>query len=189
MDKKFDTVFNTVILMRENGDNYILDNDASSLYLLSKASALADNIYELLDLKAKLSPEAFSFLCERYSLSVAFYKHVSNWMVEHVKHDIPDCSEETINSFGIQKVAFTEHWDYIEKHFLIPKHIENYFDSAQLNTQDIVKIPDFITGDQSQTERIFEKLAKPIKNKKKVLITEDEAEKLLLKTIFNVRLE
>ncbi len=61
--------------------------------------------YNLLDLKVKLSSEAFSFLCERYSLSVSFYKHVSNWMVEHVKDDISDCSEETMNSFKIQKLS------------------------------------------------------------------------------------
>jgi hypothetical protein len=129
MDKEFDTVFSTVILMRENGDNYILNNGASNFYLLGKASSLDKNIYELLDLKVKLTSEAFRFLSERYSLSVAFYKQISNWMVEHVKDDISNCSEETINSFEIQKEAFVKHWDYIQKHFSVPDHIKNYFDS------------------------------------------------------------
>ncbi|MBR9847517.1 MAG: hypothetical protein GYB35_16085 [Algicola sp.] len=188
-DKKFDTVFNTVVLVQTNGDNYILDNGASSFELLGKASVLSENIYELLDLKAKLSSEAFCFLCERYSLSVAFYKHVSNWMLEHIEDYILDCSEETINSFKIQKEAFDEHWDYIEKQFLIPDHVVNYFDNAQLNKQDVLKTPDFITGDQLLTETIFEKLSKPIRSKKKVLITEEDAEKHLLKTIFNIPIE
>ncbi|TXE16600.1 hypothetical protein ES692_12555 [Psychroserpens burtonensis] len=188
LDKEFDTVFNTIILMRENGDNYILNNGLSNFYLLGKASSLDKNIYELLDLKVKLTSEAFQFLSERYSLSVAFYKHVSNWMVEHVKDDISDCSEETINSFEFQKLTFAKHWDYIQKHFSVPDHIKNYFDNAQLTTQNISKIPDFITGEQLQTKRIFEKLVKPRIIKKTVLITDEDAEKFLLETVFNIKL-
>jgi hypothetical protein len=67
---------------------------------------------------------------------------------------------------------------------------DNYIlDNAQLNKQDVINIPDFITDDQLLTEGIFEKLAQPIKNKKKVLVTEEEAEKYLLQTIFNLQLE
>jgi hypothetical protein len=188
MDKEFDTVFNTVILMRENGDNYILNNGASNFYLLGKASSLDKNIYELLDLKVKLTSEAFQFLSEKYSLSVAFYNHASHWMLEHVKDDISNCSEETINSFEIQKVAFAKHWDYIQKHFSVPDHTKKYFDRIQLTTENISKIPYFITGGQEQKERIFKKLVTPKLNIKKVIVTPQEAEKFLLKTVFNVHL-
>lgn len=188
LNKEFDTVFNTVILMRENGDNHALNNSASAFCILGKAASLDKNIYDLLDLKVKLTSEAFQFLSEKYSLSVAFYNHVSHWMLEHVKDDILDCSEETINSFEIQKVAFAKHWDYIQMHFSVPDHINNYFDSIQLTTENISKIPDFITGGRVQKERIFENLVKPKINKKKVLITPQEAETFLLKTVFNVQL-
>ncbi len=188
MDKEFDSVFDTVILMRKNGHNYILDNGASSFYMLGKTASLDENIYELLDMKAGLSPKAFHFLSERYSLSVAFYRHVSNWMAEHVKEDVFNCSEETIRSFEIQKAAFDKHWDYIQEHFPVPDQTKNYFDNPQLNIKNIFDIPDFVTGDKSRTERIFKKLAKPRSNEKKILITGDEAERFLLKTVFNLQL-
>ncbi|MFT7051870.1 MAG: hypothetical protein ACJAZK_002489 [Psychroserpens sp.] len=57
-----------------------------------------------------------------------------------------------------------------------------------MTTENISKIPDFITGGRALKERILENLVKPKLNKKKVLITPQEAEIFLLKTVFNVQL-
>ncbi|MFC5194753.1 hypothetical protein ACFPH8_05380 [Bizionia hallyeonensis] len=193
LDKEFDPIFDTVVLMHEDGSNHVLNNDTSNYHMMSKGSALDKNIYELLDLKAQLTTEAFSFLSERYSLSVAFYKKVSSWMLEHVKLDIPAINGETLKSFEIQKLAFNSHWDYIQEHFSVPEHVKNHFAEVDLSSKEVIAMRDFMSDSEQKSGNIHDNLQKA-KNKskkrkeKQVLITAEEAEKFLLETVFSVKL-
>lgn len=193
LDKKFDPIFDTVVLLKEDGSNHVLNNGVSNYYMLSKGSVLDKNIYELLDLKAQLSLEAFSFLSERYSLSVAFYKKVSSWMLEHVKQDVSDINNETLKSFEIQKLAFNNHWDYIQEHFSVPESVREYFLEEGLIAKDVIAMRDFMSVAEYKPENIFDKLQKSTTNsikkkEKRLLITGEDAEKFLLETVFNVKL-
>ena len=186
LDKEFDPVFDKVMLILEDGSDHVLDDSVSSFQMMSKSSALDKNIYELLDLKAKLTPEAFRFLSERYALSVAFYKKVSSWMLEHIKLDVQEVNEETIKYFEIQKIAFNNHWGYIQNHFSVPEHVRNYVSESDLNGEDVVTMRKFMTDIKVETGNMIEKFQKPKKKEKKILITAESAEKFLLETIFNI---
>ncbi|WP_417200426.1 hypothetical protein [Bizionia sp.] len=193
MDKEFDQLFDSVVLVKPDGNNQLLHNGASNFHMLSKTSSLDKNTYGLLDLKARIEPESFRFLSERYSLSVAFYKKISNWMVMHIHEDVPDVNKETLMSFEIQKTSFDNHWDYIQKHFSVPEYAKNYFADDDLSANDVTTMRDIINGDSAPTENMFEKLkeksSKNVKKKiKKILITETEVEQFLLETVFKVKL-
>lgn len=193
MDKEFDHLFDLVVLVKPDGSNQLLHNGASNFHMLSKTSSLDKNTYRLLDLKARIEPESFRFLSERYSLSVAFYKKISTWMFEHLLEDVPDANKETRVSFEIQKTAFDNHWNYIQDHFSVPDYVKNHFSGQDLNANDVITMRDFMNGESVPTENMFEKLkektSKNVKKKiKKILIIETEAEQFLLETVFSVKL-
>lgn len=186
-DKEFDTLFDTVVLMKDDGSNQALKNGASNFYLLGKTAELDKNTYELLDLKTKLDTDSFHFLAEKYLLNVGFYKRISTWMLDHVHEDIPDINKENLLSFELQKTAFENHCDYIQKHFVPLENMELDVSNSNLTAKDFDSIRDLL-GSPLQPIKAIENPPKIKKKEKKILITEEEAEKFLLETVFNVKL-
>ena len=186
-DKEYDTLFDTVVLMKIDGSNNILNNGASSYYLLEKTAELDKNTYELLEMRTKLDSDSFHFLAKKYFMNVEFYKRISAWMLDHVQEDIPDVNKETLLSFELQKTAFENHWNYIHKHFVPSAKIKTNVSDADLTTKDFNIIQDLV-GNPLESKSKNKKNPNTTKKEKKILITGEEAEKFLLETVFNVKL-
>ncbi|MCX7551842.1 hypothetical protein [Xanthomarina sp. F2636L] len=186
-DKEFDALFDTVVLMKTDGSNKALQNGSSNYYLLSKTAELDRNIYALLEMRSKLDEDSFQFLAKKYCLDVAFYKRVSAWMLDHIQEDIPDANKETLLSFELQKTAFENHWEYLQKHFVPSAEIKRNIPEVNLTAEDFEIIQDLV-GNPLQSKSENKNSPKTTKKEKKILITEEAAEKFLLETVFNVKL-
>ena len=186
-DTKFDQVFDTVVLIKSDGSNQILNSDPSNYYILAKTVELNKCTFKLLDMKSRLNKSSFKFLIENYCQYIFFYRRISTWMLENVQNDIKSINKETLLSFEIQKKAFDKHWNYVNENFVsIAKMKQDRFNS-KLTSKDFKTINALINN---PSETNFDKLSKSKKYKKekKILITEQEAEDFLLKTVFNIKL-
>lgn len=186
-DKEYDSLFDTVVLMKTDGSNKALNNEASNYYILGKTSELDKNTYALIDLKDKLDKDSFHLLADKYNMNVTFYKRISAWMLSHVQEDVPALNKETLLSFELQKIAFENHWEHIQKHFVSSPEIKSHISDTNLTAKDFNFIQD-IMGNPLQSKKDIDKPTKSKKKEKKILITGEEAETFLLETVFNVKL-
>lgn len=186
-DKVYDALFDTVVLMKSDGSNKAINNGASNYYLLQKTAELDKNTYALLEIRTKLDSDSFQFLAKKYCLEVGFYKRISTWMLNHVQEDVPDINKETLLSFELQKTAFENHWNYVQKHFVPSSQIKSYVSDTELTAKDFSTIQDLV-GNPLESNSKIENSTKTNKKEKKILITGEEAEKFLLETVFKVKL-
>lgn len=195
-DKEFDELFDTVVLIKRDGKNQALNNETSYFHILGKKEELDKNIYTLIDLKARLEISSFKFVIDKYCQHINFYIRVSTWLFEHVDNDIAEITQETINSFTFQKEAFEKHRNYLQKNFLTPKQKNDNGKIKSLTEEDLKSIRTLLnTSENVSTKKTItsreienQEKTKIIKKEKKVLVTEKEAEKFLLKTVFNAQL-
>ncbi len=195
-DKQYDELFDTVVLIKGDGKNHALKNEPSYYHILGKTQALDKNTYTLIEVKAKLETSSFEFVIDKYCQYINFYIRVSVWLTEHVEKDIAELSQETLNSFVYQKEAFEKHRDYLQKSFLTPKQKQDEGTNKSLTEEDLksirtlLNVSDEVTTKEGIISSDFEppETTKKAKKEKTVLMTEEEAEKYLLRTVFNVKL-
>jgi hypothetical protein len=197
--KRFDEVFDTVVLMKSDGNNQVLNNDPSYFYILSKTTDLDKNIYTLLDMQAKLEANSFKFLIDKYNQHVNFYVRISTWLFENVQKDILEVTQEALKSFKHQRDAFIIHLEYIQNSFINNqiKPIKPF--NTSLTDEDIKSIRGLINN-ASEVNKLVSEIPKsseslikfePIRKtqkEKKILVTDEEAEVFLLKTVFHLEI-
>lgn len=185
--EKFDGVFDTVVLIKEDGSNQALDDGPSNFYILPKGLVLGKNTYDLFDLKEELNDPSFRFLLDNYLKNLVFYVRISKWMYDNIRTDIKDIREETLFSFEKQMEIFQEHWDYLQENFKKESHqttnpLEGEIKKEDLKTvNNLINIPNVAKAEHSMNTKPL-----PKKKGKKILVTDEEAEKFLLKTVFRV---
>lgn len=177
--------FNKVVLIQNNGAAYELKEKPKLLQLLTKSSYLEKNIFALLDYKANLKAFQFDYLLQKYIVQLKFYVLISSWMDENLNTHITDVKDNISAYFSIQKTTFLQHKKSLKKTFLLNEFSfltpEEIVASIQ---KDIPPIPLF----DKTTNLVKTQVNKETnKQKKPPLITDEEADRLLLKTVFSVR--
>ncbi|WP_418510810.1 hypothetical protein [Corallibacter sp.] len=186
-DEKFDDVFDTVVLIKEDGSNQALGDNPSNFYIFPKGLVLSKNTYDLFDLKEKLNAYSFRFLLDDYLKSLVFYVRISKWMHDNIRADIKDIREETLFSFEKQMEAIQEHWDYLQENFKKKSPQTSNPLGENIKKEDLKAVNNLIKiSNAVETKHSINTKPKPKKTEKKILVTDEEAEKFLLKTVFKV---
>ena len=189
-DKKFDAVFNTVLIIKPDGSDRILNNKPSNIHIIKKQARLDENIFRLINIHSDLDVNQFRFFIDKYVIQLEFYKKVSDWMLKNVESDVMDLSQETLISFRLQKDAFTKHWQDVHGNFLDGIQKKNVNENTALTKSDLKSIETLLNNSitNKTPEIILTKKTTPLKKPKKKLVSESEVEKFILRTVFNVRL-
>jgi hypothetical protein len=198
-NKKFDEVFDKLVLIKSDGSNQELGSNPSYFYILMKTAELEKNIYSLLEVKERYGKESFNFLISKYNQHVDFYIRITNWLLENVKEDISEVTQETLNSLTFQKDAFLAHRVYIQTKLIKVNQEKSSADNDKLTKGDLMSIKALLEGNSSQfkesndnpnvkSNRQDEEKPQTVKNKKKLLITDKQAEDFLLQTVFKMKL-
>ncbi|TYB78203.1 hypothetical protein [Bizionia myxarmorum] len=194
-DKEYDNLFDKVVLIKPDGSNALLNNEQSSHYIMVKKECLDLNTFKLLELQSDLDAKQFEFILNKYITQLDFIKRISIWMFENVQKDIESLKQETYLSFQLQQKAIIEHWTYVQENFVGITQIDKKTNEIVLNKKDFKTFKDLMNPSGefpsiTQTKsNIKEEDEKPqqLKKEKKILVTEEEATDVLLRTVFNMK--
>ncbi|WP_435416609.1 hypothetical protein [Polaribacter aestuariivivens] len=181
--KIVEAITNVLIVLDDQHNNYLVEENDNLFFLLKKSSVLESNFFTLIDAKESLSRNQFIVLLDKYKLQIDFWTYISKEL-EAKSKDREDLLFQKYKSyFFIQLNAFTTHQIAIENQFNNPKRTEHSFDSVK-HFFRIQKGFDEQNIDLKKVVKISES-----SKKKLPIITNEEADTYLLKSVFGINLE
>lgn len=198
--------FQTVIYMDRMKGPVLLEESKSKLNMILRTSFLEKNIFILLKKKDKESKATFNFILEKYVNQIQGYCFVSKWMADNIETTVvKDLNTKAINSFKEQSECYRIHLADIKSHFQ-NEEIVVLRESTVSNDSIEEYIPKLMEQIQSLDEKIDMKTAlldsivkevtseavksnpEKVAQKKKLLISQNEADEFILRTVFNLTL-
>ena len=175
---------------------YIKGN--SSGYFIIKQNNLEKNIFSLLEKKSEVASYEFEFVLEKYFELAECLFFITNWMNTHIAR-IGFYDADAWKIFRLQELNYKKHFEMLVKNFypsreIVPKGnfntlelIDKYFPDIKGLFDEQKRKPD-LTKDTKEEDKNENKitLSNRKKAKKEALISEGEAEELMLKSIFNL---
>lgn len=199
-----DIIFNKLSFVDYNNGvfHYNKLNDGGKF--LKKGKSLSEVIFLLLEMKNDLKDYEFSYIIDKHFEQAESLLYVTNWLNSNL-HFLDNLDTTTKGLFQIQFTLHKKHLEEFVRNFYpnknhLPHNKANTFQLIEANFRDItknIKLPPLnLKSSNSQTEYsksivYFNELKKEEEqtnksSKKKPLVTEDEARKMILKTVFNV---
>lgn len=172
---------------------YTSDRDAVEITI--KSSKLEKNLFNLVEKKSAASPDEFQYILDKYFELVETIFYITDWMHTNLKAHIKDVTPVK-DLFYLQLVFYKKHFELLVKTFYpnraaIPRGnfnahnmIDTYFPDISKSYNVITKMP--ATVQNKPIINIPKTVNKPNMKIKKSLVTEVEAERLLLRTFFNI---
>jgi len=184
---------------------YLFDNSdvlEVNKKLLDKKSQLETNKQYLLQLKQSLSEEEFVYVYNEYSDRLLFFVYISTWLCDNLQRYNQDLHIAIIGAFKLQLTHLQHHTKDIYGYFgkLLQLDLNEEFTTELIVTK---YVQDLIYRIQNSEEKSDEKEIiskqndideKPIaittpkqkRKKEKPTIDDDQLEKLVLTSVFNV---
>lgn len=180
--------------------------------LIKKPKLFEHNIFQLLKIQSELSPFEFEYILHKYFDTIEFYTALVDWLsVNLCIYNKDGIDVTTIGLFEIQNEIYKTHFSELINCFYNTDEIvlKQYYDISEIvkiylpdlvSTIDLynIKLPnDSIVELQNKEVKELEKnnskekKQPKLKNKikKEPLITDQEASRFLLSTVFNINLE
>ncbi|SNR48786.1 hypothetical protein SAMN04488009_2154 [Maribacter sedimenticola] len=193
---------NEILIIDQIEGPIVYETGRNSIRTILKGSSLKKNIRQLLHIKSNSNESEFNYVLELYYEQAECLYYITEWLNLNIKQVLP--LEDTIRAlFKIQYDDHRVHFETIIRLFypkkqLIPKgnfdmarSMESYFTNLSIlkgKTQDHTISP-ITSNDEGKIMNATPPLEKkPEKKvaKKRPIITESEAETILLKRIFNI---
>ena len=158
--------------------------------ILLKGSELEQIIFILFEKKNTLKTHEFNYVFEKYFEQLDCLLYLTNWLQNNLNY-IDETDEEVLGLFKIQFLNFKKHFKEVVKHFF-PNKLD--LPPTRFDAFSIIE-DNFGNLSQSIKNKTLPKLdfnyennsiKKTSKIKKTPLISEEEADKAVLKSIFNI---
>lgn len=170
-------VFDIPILLDSNNEVSTPPNVSSLFHLLAIPQSLNLNLVTLADSKDELKVETFNFLYSQYWSLINFYFSLLSELSQHAKQDLQTTEEYVLEYFQLQSSFYKNHLHEIENLYGLQAsgkdihpakfHLEKIGLKNYSFQCDSVKSITIVKG-----------------NKKQPLITDNEARKFLIESIF-----
>ncbi|ALJ04510.1 hypothetical protein APS56_04860 [Pseudalgibacter alginicilyticus] len=188
-------IFNTIFVVDYYKGPIEFKTGRDNTRLLLKENDLDKNIFGLLEKKSEVPLHELNYVLDKYFELAECLFYITNWMDSNIAKTLR--TDGTVTGiFYMQSITYKKHFEILVKNFyptkdIIPKGnfnalqlIETYFPdiASQYNkhTEHTAPTPTTSCGVQ-------EEMQPPLnKTKKQPLITEIDAEKILLEQVFNV---
>ena len=200
---EFEKFRNKIIVIDYYKGPILYKTDRDNNLIILKNSSLKKSIRQLLNAKANFDEQEFSYLLELYYEQVECLYFITNWLNKNITQVLPQ--EDTIlGLFKLQYNFHKSHFETILKQFYpdmhsLPKGNFNIGKSLESSFPHVSKLfytrdtQNVIPGVSNLQEELHENLptstnkkTQRSKNKKLPLISDSEAETILLKRIFNI---
>lgn len=179
------------------------DSERDNSRAILKAASLKKNIHQLLSKRADSDAAEFNYILEQYYEQAECLYYVTEWLQDNLAQVLP--LDDTVKGlFRMQLNYHKAHFETVLKHFYpkredVPKgnhnlaeilesHFPKLSEQYGIEKKQIAK-PDTLIREEVLTEKphvLSTKEPTPKKAKKQPIITEKEAETMLLKRIFNI---
>ncbi len=186
---EFAQLFNKVALIEKSGEINELKSCPGLFQIMEKPSILNGNIFLLSDQKAALNSFQFNLLMEKYLEQLRFYNTIAKWMALHIAEHC-EIDDNIKSYFELQDDFFLNHSQEIEAKFKIDTTtLTKPMDVLEHVEKDLSPFEKLIENNKSQNG--ITKLGRQMgqtktRKTKPVLVTNQEAEDFLLKSVFNV---
>lgn len=174
-------LFGFLLAVQSDEENFIANEDSNMLFMMDKAKILNRNLFDLMDAKANLSEEQFEFLLSKYKDQLDAFAFIA----ETLKLDITSSKNKVLKKHKgyiiYQATTFYQHQLEVEKQFPTSQKSSYTIDLKSLifNSQ---QLSNKATGVEQQISN------KPPTKKKRVIITNEEADSYLLQSVFHLKL-
>jgi hypothetical protein len=188
-------IFNKIYVMDYYQGPMEYKKGRNNKHLLLKGNDLNENIFRLLEKKSEVKSHEFDYVLEKYFELAECLFYITNWMNTNLTL-VVQADDDAIGIFYLQSINYKKHFEILVKNFyptkdVIPKGnfnalelVETYFPdiSSQYNKpkETLLIVPTALEKAQDKNS------AQQKKTKKQPLITDREAEDMLLKRIFNL---
>ncbi|WP_452223519.1 hypothetical protein [Lacinutrix chionoecetis] len=199
IEENLSMLFDNVLIIELNNGAFIFDSIEDLSRCIRKPEELTEIIFLLLEKKDALQDFQFSFIVDKYFEQVEFLFYITNWFSLNIeKLDNADFKFKGL--FKTQQKYYKQHLEDFIRNFYpnktyIPKDKLDLLKLIKVNFKDLTntslnkeilpeKTKEIFTNliDEKQKE-VKQTKIKPIK---KVLVTEEESEKFILRTVFNI---
>jgi len=200
---EFEKFRSKIIVIDYDKGPTLYETDRDNNLIILKDSTLKTSTRQLLNAKANFNEQEFSYILELYYEQVECLYFITNWLNENITQVLPQ--EDTIlGLFKLQYNFHKTHFETILKQFYpdiqsLPKGNFNFGKSLESSFPHVSKLfytkdtQNVIPGVSNLQEELQENLptftnkkTQRSINKKLPLISDSEAETILLKRIFNI---
>ncbi|WP_170309803.1 hypothetical protein, partial [Seonamhaeicola maritimus] len=190
---------NTVYVIDYHKGPMLYTSDRDAIEITIKSSKLEKNLFNLVEKKSAANPIEFTYILDKYFELVETLFYITDWMYTHLATHIKDVTHVK-DLFYLQFVYYKKHFEAVVKTFYpnraaIPKGnfnahkmMDTYFSDINNSLKVIATAPETsnVIVQNKSLHTTIKTSKKPAKKVKKPLVTEVEAERLLLHTFFNI---
>lgn len=187
-------IFNTIYVVDCYKGPIEFKRGRDNTRLLLKENDLDKNIFGLLEKKSEVPEHEFNYVLDKYFELAECLFYITNWMYANITKIIQDGAATGI--FYMQSLSYKKHFEILVKNFyptkdIVPKGNFNALELIETYFPDIAgqynKHREHTTITPTPTESVVvEKPPALKKTKRTPLVTEVEAEIILLEQVFNV---
>lgn len=199
LDENINLLFDNVLIIELRNGAFVFDSKEDISRCIRKPEELTEIIFLLLEKKSELQGFQFSYIVDKYFEQVEFWFYISNWLsLNTEKLDSADFKFRGL--FKTQQKYYKQHLeDFIRNFYPNKTHIPNdkldILKLIKVNFKDLTnttfnreilpeKTKEVFTNLIDEKQKEVKKIK--VKAKKKVLVTEEESEKFILRTVFNI---
>ena len=183
------TDVNTVAFIDKDKNPTLNKSLFNNIDIITKSKLLQENTFLLLEAQSLLDLEQFGYLLKTYREHLDIHTHITDWMSNNIAKDIIHATDDLKNMFNIQSAHFKSHQEEIQKKF---GAVESQLKGIELNNYFKEKFasPDFKHSLMTFFKRTdnLDNHTKKSRKKKKVIISDEEADAFLLESVFNVKM-
>ncbi|WP_419212596.1 hypothetical protein ACNR9Q_00360 [Maribacter sp. X9] len=198
-EMKFEKFRNKVLIIDYHRGPIIYKKGRENKRAILKASTLQKNIRQLLSKKVSAHELEFNYVLELYYEQAECLYFITDWLLDNIQQVLPQ--EDTVKGlFKMQHIFFKVHYEAVLKQFYpdmqsLPKGNFNIGKSIESSFPNISKLYDarnrqLVTTETSSLKKSFSdplnNKMKSIKAKKQPILSDSEAEIILLQRIFNM---
>jgi len=201
---KIEKFRNAVLVIDYNKGPIIYKMDRENSKILFKGGTLKKGIYRLLNNKANSNEQEFNYILELYYEQAECLHFITKWLKDNIQQILPQ-EDTIIGLFKIQSENYKEHFDTLIRQLypdrrLLPKGKFDIGKSMEFSYSRISKIygikdkPVATSKTLGLQDNQIESASTPSNSKtrtkrvkKQPIISDSEAETILLKRIFNIK--
>lgn len=179
---EIDWAFDVLIVARKKMDIIFIDDKDESQEVFKKQSALKENLFDLAEYESVLNPAQFSILINNYKDHLFAMQYLAALLVMDVHSSKDERYKKYLGHFTLQNAAYVLHKSGIDKDFPSFRKTQAEEDFMRECVMINLNIPEILQ----------EEIAPPkqkVKKKKQLYIADEESQKYLLETVFDIKIE
>ncbi|NRB59949.1 MAG: hypothetical protein HRU50_08460 [Winogradskyella sp.] len=168
-----------LILVKENGEVDLITRAVEGFKLLHKEKALKTNVFELMRIQDTVQQKAMSYLLESYFAELDTYIRITEMVKDKAKEETLNYTPAIQSTLDLQHHVLEAHRNELYHHF------GNWQQRVELQRVFSERNLKLKVNTLKKDQNGISKVEKP-KPKKKVLLTNEEADLHLLQMVFNI---